>query len=213
MVWDTHGEDMITKFDQKVLSNEVNDIAWDARNEKFMVVGTGSNIYGRAFTIDGSSAGEAYPSTKIDANGKVTGHTGLNGQVILNAVAISPNPITSSLPSRAVTVGDDQQMGFYKGPRYRWTTTYKQHTSFVYDAAFSPDGKIIVTVGADKKINLFSGEDGAFVDALDAAQGHNGSIFSVGWDPSGSYIATASADRTVKLWDIATKSVVQYISL
>jgi len=153
------------------------------------------------------------PPRKSMLTGKVTGHTGLNGQVILNAVAISPNPITSSLPSRAVTVGDDQQMGFYKGPRYRWTTTYKQHTSFVYDAAFSPDGKMIVTVGADKKINLFSGEDGTFLDALDAAQGHNGSIFSVGWDSSGSHIATASADRTVKLWDIATKSVVQYISL
>jgi WD repeat-containing protein 1 (actin-interacting protein 1) len=209
MVWDTHGEDMIVKFDQKVLSNEVNDIAWDARNEKFMVVGTGSNLYGRAFTIDGSSAGEASPEPPIDANGKVTGHTGLNGTVVINAVAISPNAITSSLPSRAVTVGDDQQMGFYKGPRYRWITTYKQHTGFVYDASFSPDGMTIVTVGQDRKINLFSGEDGSFRESFDGADAHNGSIFSVGWDPTGSQIVTASADRTVKLWDVATKSVVQ----
>ena len=211
MVWDTHGEDMIVKFNERVLTNEVNDIAWDARNEKFMVVGTGSNLYGKAFTIDGSSAGEAYPKPPIDANGKVTGHTGLTGTVVINAVAISPNPITSSLPSRAVTVGDDHQMGFYRGPRYKWVTSCKQHTAFVYDAAFSPDGKTIVTVGADRKINLFDGEDGSFKESFDGPT-HTGSIFSVGWDATGCRIVTASADRTVKLWDVATKSIVQYCS-
>jgi WD40 repeat protein len=137
----------------------------------------------------------------------VTGHSPLNGYVILNAVAISPNR-----PSRAVTVGDDSQMSFYLGPKYQWKSKQKEHSGFVSDAAFSPDGNRIVTVGEDRKINLYDGGDGKFIRSIVAERGHTGSILSVGWDVTGEKIVTASADRTVKLWDVEKEAVVRYTS-
>jgi len=203
-IWDTHGDDMYTKSELKVLNNRIHDIAWDHKSERLIAVGKGNSSYGSAFRIDGGSSGEVHSLSQDDVHANVTGHSPLNGYVTLNAVAISPNQ-----PSRAVTVGDDSQMGFYLGPRYQWKSKQHKHTGFVSDVTFSPDGTRIVSVGEDRKINLFSGTDASHICTL-GQQGHSGSILSVGWKASGESIVTSSADRTVKLWDVESQTVVKY---
>jgi WD repeat-containing protein 1 (actin-interacting protein 1) len=78
----------------------------------------------------------------------------------------------------------------------------------VHDVAFSPDGKHLVSVGADAKIVLYDGKSGEKTGVLEG-DAHKGSIFAVGWDKQSSRVVTASADQTVKLWDVETGKVVE----
>ena len=122
----------------------------------------------------------------------------------MNAVAISP-----TRPFRAATVSDDTQLVFYHGPPFRFNAASRNHSKFVYDVSFSPDGKSLVSVGADSKIFLYDGKTGESKSPLNTDHGHTGSIFAVGWDKSSSKLVTASADQSIKLWDVETSKIVQ----
>jgi WD repeat-containing protein 1 (actin-interacting protein 1) len=124
----------------------------------------------------------------------------------VNAVSISPNR-----PFRAATVSDDCQLVFYHGPPFRFNSASRNHSKFVYDVKFSPDGKTLVSVGGDAKIFLYDGKSGESKGPLNTDKGHTGSIFAVGWDKSSSKLVTASADQSIKLWDVEASKVVQYL--
>lgn len=111
-------------------------------------------------------------------------------------------------PFRAATVGDDGNMVFYHGAPYKFNDKSSMHRGFVLGAAYSPDGSMLVTVGADKKIQFYDGKTGEATKDMGEGE-HTGSIFAVSWSQDGSKIATASADQTVKLWDVQAGKVLQ----
>jgi len=100
---------------------------------------------------------------------------------------------------------------FYHGPPFRFNSVSRNHTKFVYDVAFSPDGKSLVSVGADAKVFLYDGKTGESKGAIITDITHTGSIFAVGWDKSSSKLVTASADQSIKLWDVEASKVVRYV--
>ena len=75
------------------------------------------------------------------------------------------------------------------------------HTSRVFTAVFSPDGKTLATGSADQMVRLWDPTTQAQRVVL---QGHRDAVWSVAFSPDGRTAASASADRTVKLWDAAT---------
>ncbi len=77
----------------------------------------------------------------------------------------------------------------------------KGHRDVIYDAEFSPDGRLVATCSYDRMINLWNAADGALVRTL---SGHNGAIYSIAFSPDGKVLASASADDTVKLWNVKT---------
>jgi WD40 repeat protein len=74
------------------------------------------------------------------------------------------------------------------------------HRDILYDAEFSPDGKLLATAGYDRRITIWETESGKEVRTI---EGHNGAIFDLAFSPDGSLLASASADETVKLWRIS----------
>ncbi len=66
-------------------------------------------------------------------------------------------------------------------------------------AAFSPDGKRIVTASADKTARLWDAETGEQIGT--PLKGHDDAVNSAAFSPDGKRIVTSSRDGTVRLWN------------
>ena len=76
------------------------------------------------------------------------------------------------------------------------------HDSFVLSAAFSPDGKRIVTASWDKTARIWDAATGQPIGQ--PLKGHDGPVNSAAFSPDGKRIVTASADNAARVWDSAT---------
>jgi WD40 repeat protein len=82
------------------------------------------------------------------------------------------------------------------------------HKGYVYGVGFSPDGNHLVSVGADRRIQLYDGKTGDPTVQIGEGE-HKGSIFGVSWAKDSKRFVTASADQTVKVWDVEAGKAVQ----
>ncbi|KAF2808021.1 WD40 repeat-like protein [Mytilinidion resinicola] len=186
-VWDCVGEGA-TKGEYHIISGRINDIAWDGDSQRIIAVGDGKERFGHCITADsGNSVGE------------ISGHSSQ-----INSVSIR-----QQRPLRAVTGSDDTSLVFYHGAPFKFNTNLRgQHSRFVFGTAFSPDGNVFGSVGADKKIWLFDGKTGEQKTAIGDGV-HTGSIFGISWSKDSKQFVTASADQTVRIWDAEAGKAVQ----
>ncbi len=75
------------------------------------------------------------------------------------------------------------------------------HTDAVLSLAYSPDGKLLASGGADKVARILDLSTGKVVRNL---EGHTHHILGLSWSADGRTLATAGADNVVKVWDAAT---------
>ena len=71
----------------------------------------------------------------------------------------------------------------------------------VLSAAFSPNGRFVVTNGGDEAAQLW---DVATGQQLRSFEGHKGRIFSVAFSQDSRFVLTGSGDGTARLWDAVT---------
>jgi hypothetical protein len=76
------------------------------------------------------------------------------------------------------------------------------HDAFVRSAAFSPNGKRIVTASDDKTARIWGAARRKPISEL--LKGHHRAVRSAGFSPDGKRIVTASWDRTARIWDAAS---------
>jgi WD40 repeat protein len=75
--------------------------------------------------------------------------------------------------------------------------TLSGHNDDVISAAYSPDGRRIVSGSLDNTVKVWDAETGALIRTL---SGHDGSVNSATYSPDGRRIVSASRN-TVKVWD------------
>jgi WD40 repeat protein/DNA-binding SARP family transcriptional activator len=80
------------------------------------------------------------------------------------------------------------------------------HGDRVMEGVFSPDGKWVVTVSADKTARLWDAATGKQVRVF---SGHTDQVQSVAFSPDGKQLLTGSSDQTARLWDTATGQTVR----
>ena len=68
-------------------------------------------------------------------------------------------------------------------------------------AAFSEDGKRVVTASNDRTARLWDAATGKEVAVL---RGHDAAVKAAAFSPDGERVVTASDDKTARLWDVAT---------
>jgi WD40 repeat protein len=71
----------------------------------------------------------------------------------------------------------------------------------VNSAAFSPDGKRVITASGDQTARVW---DAATGKTLASLQGHTHRVFDAAFSPDGTRVVTASWDHTARVWDAAT---------
>jgi WD40 repeat protein/TPR repeat protein len=72
------------------------------------------------------------------------------------------------------------------------------HGDFVNSAAYSPDGKRIVSASRDKSVRIWDARTGVQLAVL---LGHDDRVISAAYSPDGNRIVSASRDKTGRVWD------------
>ncbi len=85
---------------------------------------------------------------------------------------------------------------------FRESAVLKGHEKSVTSAAYSPDGKTIVTASEDKTARLW---DAASQKEIAVLKSHEGAVDSAAFSPDGKTIVTASSDGTARLWETASQ--------
>ena len=75
------------------------------------------------------------------------------------------------------------------------------HSGIVIGAAFSPDGRRIVTSSDDRTVRIWDAASGTQLALL---SGHSDGVINAEFSPDGRRIVTASADQTARIWDADT---------
>jgi WD40 repeat protein/tRNA A-37 threonylcarbamoyl transferase component Bud32 len=76
---------------------------------------------------------------------------------------------------------------------------FEGHQSMVFSAAFSPDGRRILSGSFDRTIRLWNTDTGKEIRKLEPTGGR---IMSVAFSPNGHYAAAACEDNTVPVWNM-----------
>jgi WD40 repeat protein len=148
-----------------------------------------------AFSSDSKTAvtgGKEQPVKLWDvASGQLSGTLGrLEGDVTCVALAPSRDKVAGG-GARVV-----QQWTMDLPPR---SSCCLGHDSWVLAAAYSHDGRLLITGGEDGKVMLFDTVDGRWLHTF---SGHGDCIHAVAFGPLSRWVASASKDRSLKVWDV-----------
>ncbi len=86
----------------------------------------------------------------------------------------------------------------YWGADCREVKTFRGHSHGVWAVAFSPDGAMLASGGAERLVRMWDIETGRLLRSL---RGHTNDIRAIVFTPDGQTLATGSEDRTIRLWN------------
>ncbi|XP_054261578.1 actin-interacting protein 1-like [Macrosteles quadrilineatus] len=185
-IWDTVNKEHLLKNEFQPIGGPIKDISWSMDNQRMVVVGEGRERFGHVFMAEtGTSVGEISGQSKP-----------------INSCDFRP-----ARPFRIVTGSEDNTIGVFEGPPFKFKMTKQEHSRFVQAVRYSPNGSHFASAGFDGKVFIYDGTSADLVGEV-GNPAHKGGVYGVAWKPDGTQLLTVSGDKTCKLWDVETRSVV-----
>ena len=82
------------------------------------------------------------------------------------------------------------------------------HNDSVLSAAFSPDGRRLVTASLDGTARIWDAETGRPLMQL---TGHTARVNFAAYSPDGKYVVTASHDKSARIWDASGRQIMEFV--
>ncbi|MHC4174613.1 MAG: protein kinase domain-containing protein [Planctomycetota bacterium] len=170
-------------------------------------------------TISGAHTGQVYyvkfsPSGKYIVSKDVSGHIKVWDTADVNEPITSIRHVGSKLSSVSFSPDGNQIVSAMRddGSIKVWDAVtgdeipaFSRRKEGVRFAAFSPNGKHIVSADEDGMITIW---DSASGDEVMSIVGHDQAIRTMSINSDGSLFASGSSDNTIKIWDAITGSLV-----
>lgn len=185
-IWDTVNKEHILKNEFQPIGGPIKDISWSADSQRMVIVGEGRERFGHVFmTETGTSVGEISGQSKP-----------------INSCDFRP-----TRPFRIVTGSEDNTIGVFEGPPFKFKCTKQEHTRFVQAVRYSPNGAFFASAGFDGKVFLYDGATSELVGEI-GSPAHKGGVYAVAWKPDNTQLLTCSGDKSCRLWDVNTKQLI-----
>lgn len=185
-IWDTVNKEHLLKNEFQPIGGPIKDIAWSADSQRIVVVGEGRERFGHVFMAEtGTSVGEISGQSKP-----------------INSCDFRP-----ARPFRVVTGSEDNTIGIFEGPPFKFKKTKQDHSRFVQAVRYSNDGKYFASGGFDGKVFIYDGNTSDLIGEV-GSPAHKGGVYAVAWKPDGTQLLTASGDKTCRLWDVETRDLI-----
>jgi len=190
-IWDIVNKEHILKNEFHPIGGPIKDIAWSPDNQRMVVVGEGRERFGHVFMSEtGTSVGEISGQSKP-----------------INSCDFRP-----ARPFRVITGSEDNTIGIFEGPPFKFKMTKQEHSRFVQAVRYSPSGNLFASAGFDGKVFLYDGTSSDLVGEI-GSPAHSGGVYGVAWSPDGKQLLTSSGDKTARLWDVETRQIVTEFKL
>ncbi|XP_037909171.1 actin-interacting protein 1 isoform X1 [Hermetia illucens] len=185
-IWDTVNKEHILKNEFQPFGGPIKDISWSQDNQRIVVVGEGREKFGHVFMAEtGTSVGEISGQSKP-----------------INSCDFRP-----ARPFRIITGSEDNTIGVFEGPPFKFKMTKQDHTRFVQAVRYSPSGHLFASAGFDGKVFIYDGTTSELVGEV-GSPAHKGGVYAVAWKPDGKQLLTCSGDKTCRLWDVETRELI-----
>ncbi|KAH8397189.1 hypothetical protein KR215_010295 [Drosophila sulfurigaster] len=185
-IWDTVNKEHLLKNEFQPIGGPIKDISWSPDNQRIVVVGEGRERFGHVFMSEtGTSVGEISGQSKP-----------------INSADFRP-----ARPFRIVTGNEDNTIGIFEGPPFKFKMTKQEHSRFVQAVRYSPDGKYFASAGFDGKVFLYDGTSSDLIGEF-GSPAHKGGVYAVAWKPDSTQLLTCSGDKTCRLWQVDTRELV-----
>jgi len=89
-------------------------------------------------------------------------------------------------------------------PTWQCVRTLRGHSSSIHAIAFHPDGQILASGAADRRVKLWHLESGISSCTL---SGHSSLIDAIAFSPDGQFLVSGSWDHTIKIWELTTQTL------
>ena len=103
---------------------------------------------------------------------------------------------------KLLSASDDKTVRIWDSETGKLLHLLNIHGAGLIYATFSPDQKILATVGMDNKIKLWKWDNTDSPELLHELNGHIKEVWAIAFSPDSQSLVSTSNDQTVKIWNV-----------